>query len=251
MYPLRTWFKNEILSEFFPPYLGAEGRFSNKVIIFCVGAPGVPGFADRLKYWSQKGYWVFQPRYRGSWESRGIFLEKDPTQDILDVIDELDKPFTDEWNQVEYYCEPKEIFVYGGSFGGPAAIFVSKDKRVKKVVAMSPVIDWRAPSQDEPLEQWPEIVERSFGMGYRSTPDIWKKLQTGLFYNPMLHMGEFDGKKIMIIHAEDDTDIRAKEINEFAEKTKCQLYMLKRGGHNPVSLTSWRWARKLEKFFNS
>ena len=251
MYPLRTWFKNEILTEFFPPYLGDENKISNKVIIFCDGAPGVPGSPRLLKYWSKKGYWVFRPRYRGTWESKGVFLEKDPTQDVIDIIDELDKPIRDEWNKIDYKCSVKEIFVIGKSFGGPAAVFASRDKRVKKVVAMSPVIDWRAPSEDEPLEEWPDMVERSFGMGYRATPEIWKKLQSGEFYNPMLHVDEFDGSKIMIIHAEDDTDIRAKEVQEFVDKTSSKIYMLKRGGHNPASLSSWRWARRIEKFFHS
>ena len=251
MYPLRTWFKDEILSEFYPPYLGAENRSSNKIIIFCDGAPGLPGSPNKLIYWSKKGYWVFRPRYRGTWESKGVFLDKEPAEDVIDLIDGLESPIIDEWNKLEYKCDPKEIFIIGSSFGGPAAIFASKDKRVKKVVAMSPVIDWRAPSEDEPLEHWPEIVERSFGMGYRSTPEIWKKLQTGKFYNPMLHMDEFDGSKIMIIHAEDDTDIRAKEVREFADQTGSKLYRLKKGGHNPVRLDFWWWGRRIQKFFNS
>lgn len=251
MYPLRTWFANEILTEFFPPYLGNEEKSSNRVIIFCDGAPGVPGSPRLMKYWSNKGYWVFRPRYRGSWESKGIFLEKDPTEDLLDIISELGSPMMDEWNQIEYTCNPEEIFVMGKSFGGPAAIFASKDSRVKKVVAMSPVIDWRAPSEDEPLEHWPDMVERSFGSGYRTNQDIWKKLQTGEFYNPMLHIPELDGAKIMLVHALDDTDIRAKEVQEFAEQTGSTLYMLKKGGHNPIRLDSWRWMRRIEKFFNS
>ncbi len=251
MYPLRTWFKNEILTEFFPPYLGEIGRSSEKAIIFCDGAPGVPSSPKLLKYWSKKGYWVFRLRYRGTWESKGIFMEKPPYEDVLDIVDELDKPIIDEWNQIEYKLDPKEIFVIGKSFGGPAAIFASKDKRVKKVAVMSPVIDWLAPSQDEPLEKWPNMVERSFGMGYRATPEIWQKLQTGEFYNPILHIDEFDANKFMIIHAEDDYNIRAKEVSEFAEKTGCKIYMLKKGGHNPVDLASWKWARKIDKFFNS
>jgi pimeloyl-ACP methyl ester carboxylesterase len=248
-YPLRAWFKGEVMAEFFPPYLGNESKTSNKVIIFCSGAPSAPDYKRVLEYWSKKGYWVFNPRYRGTWESRGVFMESEPTKDLLDIIDELDKPIMDEWNQVEYNCKPEKVFVIGSSFGGPAAVFASRDKRVNKVVLRSPVIDWRSPSEDEPLEHWPQVIERSFGEAYRTTPEIWQKLQTGEFYNPMLHIDEFDGSKIMIIHAEDDTDTRAKEVWEFADKTGCKLYMLKKGGHTPVSLTSWRWARRIGNFF--
>ena len=142
MHTLRTRFKKEIVTEFLPPR-----KKSSKVIILCSGMPSVPYKPDLMEFFSKKGYWVFYPRYRGSWESGGQFLKISPHQDIIDVIDSLPKGFKDAWGGKIYKVRPSKICLFGGSFGGPAAILASLDKRVNKVIAVSPVVDWKAPSK--------------------------------------------------------------------------------------------------------
>jgi dipeptidyl aminopeptidase/acylaminoacyl peptidase len=86
----RTRFKKEIVAEFLPP---ARPRKRQKVIILCDGMPGMPRKQALMEFLAAKGYWVFYPRYRGSWESGGKFLQKSPERDILDVIDERQRAF--------------------------------------------------------------------------------------------------------------------------------------------------------------
>src|SRR3989344_271631 len=131
MHTLRTRFKKEIVTEFLPPR-----KKSSKVIILCSGMPSVPYKPDLMEFFSKKGYWVFYPRYRGSWESGGQFLKISPHQDIIDVIDSLPKGFKDAWGGKIYKVRPSKICLFGGSFGGPAAILASLDKRVNKVIAV-------------------------------------------------------------------------------------------------------------------
>ena len=88
----RTIFKNEIICEFLPPQ-----RPSNNVIILCDGMPTMPSKKHVIEFYSQKNFWVFHPRYRGSWESSGEFLSNEPTQDIFDIINQLPKGFTSIW----------------------------------------------------------------------------------------------------------------------------------------------------------
>src|SRR3989344_5587418 len=104
----RTRFKKDIVTEFLPP-----SRPSNRVIIFCKGMQGLPRFPEVLKFWSKKGFWVFFPRYRGTWESGGEFLKDSPEKDILDVIDELPKGFTDLWSGKEFKIKPTELYLFG------------------------------------------------------------------------------------------------------------------------------------------
>src|SRR3990167_11142041 len=85
----RARFAKDIVCEFMPPT-----RKSNRVLILCAGAPVYPGRrADLLPFFAAKGYWVFLPRYRGTWESGGVFLKKSPHKDILDVMSGISRGF--------------------------------------------------------------------------------------------------------------------------------------------------------------
>jgi dipeptidyl aminopeptidase/acylaminoacyl peptidase len=80
----RTRFKQQIIAEFLPATSKSKKQ---RVIILCDGMPSMPRKQALMEFLATEGYWVFYPRYRGSWESGGQFLEKSPDRDILDVID--------------------------------------------------------------------------------------------------------------------------------------------------------------------
>lgn len=185
-----------------------------------------------IEFFAKKGYWVFHPRYRGAWESGGRFLQKSPHQDILDVVGELPRGFKSLHDGKTYRIKPDKIFVIGSSFGGPAAILASRDKRVAKAVAFSPVIDWRAQDKTiEPIDWIAKFTRTAFGEGYRFSLKDWAKLKTGKFYNPAAEAAKIDGKKLMIIHAKDDKVVGWRPAQKFAKLTGTKLILLKRGGH--------------------
>ncbi|NBD74198.1 hypothetical protein GVX82_04125, partial [Patescibacteria group bacterium] len=67
---LRTRFAKDIVCEFLPPT-----KHSSKVAIVAAGAPTYPGKRTEFAHFlAEQGYWVFVPRYRGTWESSGAFL---------------------------------------------------------------------------------------------------------------------------------------------------------------------------------
>ena len=84
----RTRFARDIVTEFLPPAraLGTRASKRQRAIILCDGMPSIPRKQPLAEFLSSKGYWVFYPRYRGAWESGGLFLERSPHLDILDVI---------------------------------------------------------------------------------------------------------------------------------------------------------------------
>ena len=257
MYPYRTRFKKEIVAEFLPP-ARYDLKKKQKVVILCDGAPGVPKNRSLVQFFAKKGYWAIYPRYRGTWESDGKFLEFSLEKDLLDVIDQLPKGFktmgdahhgktTKTWK-----IALSTIYVIGGSFGGPAAIFASKDPRVMKVVAISPVVEWRAPSKAEPMPWLEKFFLAGFGNGYRFSHKNWKKLESGKFYNPLPRWREFDGKKILIYHAKDDRSVRWNEVSQFAKLTHATIVLRKRGGHlGKDLLTRPAEFRRIQKFFRA
>lgn len=247
MYTLRARFKKEIVAEFLTP-----SKKSNKVIILCPGMPSVPAKADLMEFFAKKGYWIFYPRYRGTWESDGRFLKISPHKDILDVISQLPRGFKDLWSVETYKVCPSKIYLFGGSFGGPAAILASLDSRVNKVIAASPVVDWRAKSKTEPLDWFGKFVKSAFGGAIRFSSRDWNKLKTGKFYNPASTAEKINGRKIFIIHAKDDETVNWKPVEKFARKTGAQLLLLKRGGHLSLSiLKKPQFYKRIKKFIDS
>jgi len=184
----RTRFKREILAEFLPP---SRPRKKARVILLCDGMPSIPHKQPLAEFLSRQGYWVFYPRYRGAWESGGVFMQKSPHQDILDVLDELPKGVRDIAFGQRFSLSPEEVFVIGGSFGGPAAILCSLDPRVKRVIANCPVVDWSILKNSEKAEtsnpSYAAYIREAFGNGYRLSAKNWNKLRTGRFYNPIHH----------------------------------------------------------------
>lgn len=244
----RTRFKRSILTEFLPP----RNRKSGKVIVFCAGVPGTPSKDDVLDFFSKKGYWSFFPRYRGTWESGGIFLSRSLERDVLDVVDGMTTRFKDFWGGDTYRVKPQQITIVGSSFGGPAAILATKDERVNKAICVSPVVDWEAEDQADPLDDLYKFMKKAYGDAYRMKKSYWNKLAKGEFYNPVDHIQELDGKKILILHAKDDKVVRYKPVAKFAKNVNCKLLSLSKGGHLASSmLMQDKYYKRIETFIKS
>lgn len=233
MYTLRTRFKNEIVTEFLPP---ARATKKQRVIIMCDGAPSVPNKKSMLEFFSKKGFWSFHIHYRGSWESDGKFLAKSPHQDVLDVIEGLPKGFPEYWDNKKFKVIADEIYVIGGSFGGTAAILASLNKKVTKAIAVSGLIDWQRPGPDEPYPKMVRFFKLGFGNGYRFASNGWDKLKSGRFFNPINHVRDIEGGKLLLIHAKDDRTCPYKITRKFASDTKAKLITLPRGDHMSSSI---------------
>lgn len=249
-YTLRTKIKKEIIAEFLPPI-----RKSNKVIILCGGMPSYPGKAEVMLFLAKKGYWVFSFRYRGSWESNGLFLKKSPHLDVIDVINSFSSGFIDLWKNKKYKIKNPEVYIIGVSFGGPAAILASLDKRVKKIIAFSPVIDWKTESKSESINKIRKFTKIAFRNCYRFKQKDWDKLKNGVFYNPIAIIKKLDKKKIYIIHAEDDKAVSVKPAIKFAKTLGCKITILKKGGHlstsNLLQPIFWKYVNNFFRTKNS
>ncbi|HMQ01459.1 MAG TPA: prolyl oligopeptidase family serine peptidase [Candidatus Doudnabacteria bacterium] len=254
MYTLRTRFAKDIVCEFLPPTRKTKKQ---RVIIFADGMPSVPSKKHLLEFFSKKGFWVFHPRYRGTWESDGKFLAKSPHKDIKNVIGGLHSNFVSLWDynlgdKKIYKLSPAQIILIGSSFGGPAALLNSVDPRVDKIIAISPVIDWTKPGKAEPLDLLAKFTEQAFGNGYRVSSKGWQKIKLGKFYNPVAQSEEIDGSKALLIHAKDDDVCRYSETKKFASQTGAKLITLPKGGHLGASLLlTPRFAKIFTKFINS
>ena len=248
----RTRFKNEIVAEFLPPLRSSKKQ---KLIILCDGMPSIPRKQSLSEFLAQKGFWVIYPRYRGAWESGGEFLRNSPHKDILDVLDELPGDLEDIAFGQRFRLTPDQVFVIGGSFGGAAAILLSLDSRVTRVVANCPVVDWSILSDAEKAEtsnpNYAEYIRQAFGNAYRLSDANWKKLRRGTFYNPWHHRNEIDASKVLLFHAKDDPNVPYERTREFAEITGSKLKTLQRGGHISTDYITRKYWREIENFLKA
>ena len=252
MLMLRARFKRDIVTEFLPP---ARRGNRQRVIILCDGMPSIPRKQPLAEFLSAKGYWVFYPRYRGAWESGGRFLERSPHEDILDVIDGLQREFRELAFGRKFLVRADEIFVIGGSFGGAAALLCSLDARVKKVIANCPVADWSILTREQKKEtsnpSYAAYIREAFGSAYRLTDRNWKKLSNGKFYNPTYHAKEITAAKIMMFHAQDDPYVPYQTVVKFAKRTGAKLRLFRRGGHLSTDMIVRKYWRQIGDFFES
>lgn len=246
----RTRFAKDIVTEFVPP---TRLRKRQRVIILCDGMPGSPRKGPLCEWLAQKGYWVFYPRYRGSWESGGEFLARSPHEDVLDIIDGLARPIREVAFGKTFNVEPDEVFVIGGSFGGATAILCSLDARVKRVVANCPVVDWSVLHSALKIEtsnpSYVAYIREAFGNGYRLSEKHWNKLYSGTFFNPIYHAKEIDPSKIIMFHAEDDPGIPWRMVDSFAKTTGVKLKLFARGGHIKTEFVVQKYWPEIKRFF--
>ena len=125
--------------------------------------------------------------------------------------------------------------MFVSSFGGPAGFFLSKDTRIRKVVALSPVCDWSDDRGVEPLDKLDAMTKLYYGEGYRLAKNAWKKLKKGNFYNPMTSFDRIDAKKVLILHTEDDDVVSIESVERYAVVTDAQLLVATDGGHMGLS----------------
>ncbi|MEX0917446.1 MAG: hypothetical protein WDZ90_02910 [Candidatus Paceibacterota bacterium] len=222
----RTRLGKDIVCEVAEP-----SRPSKRGIIFLDGMPTVPSKRAFLDEFARSGFWVFHPRYRGTWESSGLFLRESPEEDVYEVLNSVSKGFWDIASNEKVIPEIKEWSLVGGSFGGPAALLASRDKRVSRVIAIAPVVDWSELGHAEPIDWLYGFVKEAFGEGYRLKKKDWNKLKKGNFYNPIQCVDDIPGEKIWIIQARDDDSVRFGPVKKFAKKIGAKFTLYKRGGH--------------------
>jgi len=248
----RARFKDQIVAEFLPP---SRTRKIQKLIILCDGMPSIPCKQSLSEFLAAKGFWVIYPRYRGAWESDGHFLEKSPHEDILDIIDDLPRGMEEIAFGRRFRLSPDQVFVIGGSFGGAAAILLSLDPRVRRVVANCPVVDWSILGDAEKAEtsktNYAEYIRKAFGNAYRLSDSNWNKLRSGTFYSPWHHRTAIVGSKVLMFHAKDDPNVPYERTREFANVTGAKLKSLNRGGHISTDYVVRRHWAQIKEFLDS
>ncbi len=257
MHTLRTRIGKDIIAEFMPPasyWRRKKGKeYKDKVIILADGLPTVPSKQGLIDYLSKKGYWVFYPRYRGSWESGGTLFARSPHEDISDIIYAIRRGRIDElWDRMQFQLRPTEITLVGSSFGGAAVLITGAHVSVDRIIAISPLVDWTKKSRTEPTRMYAEATKRAFGNAYRVSKSGWKKILSGHFFNPVSYTDKLKNTRLCIIHAKDDDVIAIGPVSSFGRACNATTYIDQIGGHMGLStIMKPKYWKRVEKFLKS
>jgi pimeloyl-ACP methyl ester carboxylesterase len=242
----RSRFK-EIVFEFTVPEQRQKG-----IVILLNGLPSVPKLNDLLERLAANGYLAVFPRYKGTWESSGKFLAKSPVKDVIFLCNELigKKKIIELHGYKEFKLETKNLILIGTSFGGAIALCAAILPTVKKVIALSPIVNWKTYAGAKTIpasKHMQRFLRKGFGEGYRFTDIGWKKFETGLLFNPSTNLTKSVAKKITIVYDKSDKTTLAEVIIGYGRSQHIILKEMKGVGHISFSRLSPRDLIKLLK----
>lgn len=194
-------------------------------IILCEGIPAVPERTRLMSTLSHAGFDVLLPRYKGSWESPGVFLSQSPALDIRLVCSSLTKGIPVGARTIK----SKKIILIGSSFGGAVAIGASDHPAVTRVIALSPIIDF--PSLHGSLETLPAYLKKYFPGAYRFTDRGWKTLMAGDLIKPSQSLHSRYAAKIWLFAGANDETIPFEHYEQVPQKLRKRTNLYTNVGH--------------------
>jgi len=217
---------------------------AKEAIIILDGLPATPTKKSLMMSLSEAGFAVIYPRYQGTWESEGYFLKSSPIQDVSKLLNFLKnkKYLIDIYNNKPIKLNINKIHVLGVSFGGSVALGCSNLQGINKIIALSPVIDYRGfglKNGDQNLADLIVFIKKALGFAYRFYEPGIKEFISGFLLNPSsIPENIYRKKDILIIHGDRDLIVPLSSVKKFSKKIGLALKILPDAGH--LSLTEIR-----------
>ncbi|MCL5729984.1 MAG: alpha/beta hydrolase [Candidatus Pacearchaeota archaeon] len=197
-------------------YALSEEVPSRGTIILLDGLPSNPLSKNQLmKKLSEQDYDIFFPRYEGTWESGGRFLERAPSEAIIEFIEMLKRGR----NLENKKYKAGKVFLLGSSFGGGVALDIATKFPPNKICVVSPVISFR---KVEGIESLGNHLKTSEVENYRFDSRDWQRLIEDKIWN-LENCKIINPSNIMIIAGKDDDQIKEKDVTEFGKKNSIKV----------------------------
>jgi len=152
-------------------------------ICFLPGFPSGNNYNELMYYLYGKGYHVFTIRYKGSYQSKGKFLDTNIVDDLIEFIEHLKKGIAISlWDLKEIHFKINNRYLFASSFGGAIACgLVSKIDFFNKMVLFAPVWDFSKHNKEfleQDLQHLTIFTQRAYQNCYRfDFDDIQKELE--------------------------------------------------------------------------
>lgn len=204
---------------------------SQATIILCDGLPSVPKQREVMATLQSRGYDVFFPRYRGTWESDGEFLAQPPTEDIAEIITLIKAgSVTELYGSQQFKINPK-VYLVGSSWGGSVVLGLADHPGVDKIVALSPIVNFLTHGingQGQDLHWLKGFVRQAFNQAYRFRDENWEQMLAGKLFNPL---SSIRAGLVTVVYDEGDLGVGSKEIETYCSKSGARTIKVVNLGH--------------------
>ncbi len=196
---------------------GREEGWKRDSIVLLPGFPSSNNYDSEMRYLYSRGFNVFFPRYKGTYQSKGNgksgFLGSNIVQDLKEFISELKKGKAKSlWDNtlVEFSTDGK-IILFGGSFSGAVACGLGAvDKDIRKIVLFSPVWDFKKHNEsgdEQDLEKFLPFIKRAYKNLYRiGFENLSKKMGEFKECSPEFYLNRLAGNETGVLVFNDPED---------------------------------------------
>jgi len=225
------------------------------VIIILPGFPSSNNMDEEMKFLHEKGYHVFFPRYKGSYQSKGKFLARSPVDGLIDFVKNLqNSKAISLWDMKEIQFKLKRLILLGGSFSGVISCGLSvKYPIFSHLVLIDPVLDFSKVNQ-EGNEEDPvnitQFVKRAYYHLYRyDFDDIAKAIGKYKELSPDYYSSKLK-IPILVFHDPDDHVVSINHTIRLSKNIK-NLKLIKHSlGHSfDIKLLQAYW-EEISSFLN-
>ena len=180
---------------------------SNKLVIVASGCPSDYNETEIIQFLNIQKIDAVSFHYSGTGESKGVLFRR-PQDDLQDVVN-------------FYLKKYKTVILLGNSYGGYAALSCANIQGVERVVAVSPVINFKRVKNIETLPKYLSSGRPGF---YRFDEGVFSD-----FLKKESLPNDIKSSKVTVIHGKDDEQIDSREIIAFCKKNNAKLCMLPAG----------------------
>lgn len=207
---------------------------AKKAVILLSGFPSSYYKKEIMKFFRKKGYNVFYPRFLGNYQSKGKFLEQDPSKTIRDFIEYLEKGTTENlWTEEKDEFANKEYIILSGSFSGAISFALADHKRISRIVSFSPVWDYEQHNEDgdeEDIQHMTDFVKRSYKHLYRFDFDnVDERMQEFESCRYESYKDDLKHKDVTIVHDPDDEIVRIRHSRQKGNEVGAELIEMEFG----------------------
>lgn len=221
-------------------YIKSRKEDSKKAIVILPGLPTTPKHYEISDALAAEGFDVFVLQYEGTWDSRGVFLERHPADAINEYITALSTGI--DIDDIRYVYE--SVCVLGSSFGGWVSLALDCQAVIKAVCVLSPVIRF---SDVVGIETLGTHLQTTLSDRYRFTIDRWNMLIS----DRMDKERTLPKDSILLIAGAHDTQIPLDDIVDYATHHSINIEVLEQTEHLTLSRLDQECQQKIVSFFKS
>ncbi|MBS3157365.1 alpha/beta hydrolase [Candidatus Woesearchaeota archaeon] len=219
--PILKAYYNKIFFEF----LVHKDDFVDAIIIL-PGFPSSNNEDELMQFFYENGFNVFYLRYGGSFQSKGYFLESNPSDDITQCIKYINRgKIVSLWDMEEKSFKNRDLIFLTGSFGGAIAcsIVAKSNHLISRIILSAPVWDFdkhNTTYEEQNLSHLSDFVKRAYQNLYRiKFNNLINQLHKFKELSPEYYLQKLNCP-LLVFYDQEDKTVSIEHTREIIKKIK-------------------------------